>query len=128
MEYSYFMNRFVLGALLVIAGIVLIGSAFLFRSDSTPNSVLPNQSVNRDVEEVDDKTLPTPATTDSVSMYAEYKNKQCATDDECGKLNCLDGQCLVQRCQDDSDCPAGLWCGKGLHPAPGMCHKSPGAL
>lgn len=34
---------------------------------------------------------------------------------------------VVKSCKQDSDCPAGLWCGKGLHPAPGTCSEFPGA-
>lgn len=61
-------------------------------------------------------------------QYTHLQNKSCKVDAECNPLNCIEGKCLVQRCKQDSDCPVGLWCGPGLHPAPGMCSKFPGAL
>ncbi|MFC1687610.1 PsbP-related protein [Patescibacteria group bacterium] len=54
------------------------------------------------------------------SDVTAYEGATCTTDRDCGALPCVLGECLVQLCDDDSDCSNGT-CGLHITPVPGYC-------
>lgn len=49
-----------------------------------------------------------------------YINVTCDDDSQCGPFPCIDNDCLILGCAQDSDCPNGL-CGLHSTPVPGFC-------
>ena len=70
-----------------------------------------------------DQILSTFKFTETASIenkFLEYENKSCSQNNECGGFPCVNGTCLVKKCESDNDCPNNL-CGLNLTPVPGYC-------
>ena len=112
--------------IIVLVATAVIGTIFFFRSNSeeitTDESQGAEQSTEVAVEEACAELAKLARQNARDNVFVEcnkYLNKTCIENGDCGAFPCVNGQCLVQPCDSDRDCPGP--CGLNLTPVPGFC-------
>ena len=55
-----------------------------------------------------------------ISDASTFTGKICTSDNDCGAFPCVSGECLIQECTSDDECPNGI-CGLHATPVPLYC-------